>query len=135
VTALFQKTLRKNLEELIALTREVDAFLAEQSVPPPAVFRVQLVLEETIRNLIEHAPAAQRIDVRLAFEADLLVLEIEDDGDYFDLRSAPAFDKSQPLETRRSGGMGIQLLRALIPDLDYQRVESGNRLRVTIPCS
>jgi serine/threonine-protein kinase RsbW len=134
---MFQKTLPKNLDELIKVVSEVDAFLDRQNTPAPAVFRVRLALEEIIRNLIEHAPAARRIDVRLEVEADRVVLEIDDDGDYFDLRSAPEFDKSLPLEERRPGGMGIQLMRALVREIDYQRVPSGNRLRLVIdktPC-
>jgi serine/threonine-protein kinase RsbW len=134
---MFQTTLLKNLDELIRLEPEVDAFLAQHDTPAPVAFRVRLALEEIIRNLIEHAPAARQIDVRLEIEADRVVIEIDDDGDYFDLRSAPEFDKSQPLEERRPGGMGIQLVRSLVREIDYQRVPSGNRLRLVIdktPC-
>jgi serine/threonine-protein kinase RsbW len=133
VSTTLHKTLGKSLQELAVLTGEVEAFLAEHGTPGPAVFRVQLALEETILNLINHAPAARQIEVRLALEANRLVLDIEDDGDYFDPRGVPEFDKTQPLEQRRPGGMGIQLLRGLVPEIDYRRVESRNRLRLTIP--
>jgi serine/threonine-protein kinase RsbW len=132
MTAMFHKTLLKKLDELIRLGPEVDEFLARQNTPTPAVFRVRLALEEIIRNLIDHSPAARRIEVRLGVETDRLVLEIEDDGDYFDLRSAPQFEKSQPLEERRAGGMGIQLVRSLVQVIDYERLPSGNRLRLVI---
>jgi len=137
MTAMFRKTLLKNLDELIRLEPEVDAFLARHNTPAPAAFRARLALEEIIRNLIDHSPATQRIEVRLGVETDRLVLEIEDDGDYFDLRSAPEFHKSQPLEERRPGGMGIQLVRSLVQEIDYQRLPSSNRLRLVIdtpPC-
>jgi anti-sigma regulatory factor (Ser/Thr protein kinase) len=137
MTALFRKTFPKSLDELIRLEPEVDAFLARQNTPAPAAFRTRLALEEIVRNLIEHSPATRRIEVRIGVEADRVVLEIDDDGDYFDLRSAPAFDKSQPLEERRPGGMGIQLVRTLVREIDYQRIPSGNRLRLVIdqsPC-
>ena len=129
---MFRKTVKKKLDELIMLEAEVDAFLARHNTPSPAVFRARLALEEIIRNLIDHSPAARRIDVRLGVETDRLVLEIEDDGDYFDLRSAPPFDESQPLEERRPGGMGIQLVRSLVQGIDYQRLPSGNCVRLII---
>jgi anti-sigma regulatory factor (Ser/Thr protein kinase) len=132
MNAIFQKTLRKDLGELIALAPEVDAFLAQQQTPAPAVFRVQLALEEIIRNLVEHASAAQRIDVRLDVAPRRLLLEIEDDGAPFDPRSLPEFDKSQPLEKRQPGGMGLQLVRSMVREITYQRLPAGNRLLLII---
>ncbi len=49
-----------------------------------------------------------------------------------DSPASPAFDKSQPLEVRRSRGMGIQLVRSMTDELDYERVGTRNRLRVAI---
>ena len=65
---MLRKTLLKNLDELIRLEPEVDAFLARYDIPAPAVFRTWLALEEMIRNLIDHSPSTQRVDVRLGIE-------------------------------------------------------------------
>ena len=134
MSATFHKTLHKSRQELAVLAKEIEQFLAEHGTSGGATFRVQLALEETILNLINHSGAAQRIEVRLVLDPDRLVLDIEDDGDYFDPRLVPEFDKKQPLEERRPGGMGIQLLRSLVSEIDYRRIDSGNRLRLIIPC-
>src|SRR5262249_15663918 len=112
----------------------VEDFLAQHGMSPQAVVKVRVVLEEMVLNLIDHATgsATGRIDVRLDAEPGRVVLVIEDDSDPFDPRSAPEFDTKLPLEERRPGGLGIQVVRGLAQELDYERLPGCNRLRVVI---
>ncbi len=132
-TAL-HKTLRAEVADLIALGPEAEAFLAGNGVPSDAVVRVRVALEEMILNLINHSTglAGSPIDVRLEAEPGRVVVLIEDEGDPFDPRSAPEFDTAQPLEARRPGGMGIQLVRSFVTEMDYERLPGRNRLRLVI---
>jgi len=109
-------------------------FCAEQHVPPAAAFKVRLVLEELVLNLIDHATgsATDRIDVYIGIEPGRVVLALEDDGNPFDPRAAPAFDKTKPLEERSPRGMGIHLVRSMAEEMDYARVGDRNRLRVVV---
>ncbi|MDP9239401.1 MAG: histidine kinase [Actinomycetota bacterium] len=75
------------------------------------IFRVA---QECLRNVARHA-AARTVDVRLAAEGDVVVLQIEDDGIGFDLDAAR--------HGTREGHFGLRLL----PDLASQ---SGATLRV-----
>jgi serine/threonine-protein kinase RsbW len=121
MTATLQKTLDRNLPALIALAAEVQTFLTHCGASDRVHFKVQLAIEEVIRNLIEHGSgsASRRIDVRLDASPQSATLIVEDDGAPFDPRSAPEFDRSKPLKQREPRGMGIQLLRALMDEIHY----------------
>jgi anti-sigma regulatory factor (Ser/Thr protein kinase) len=130
----FKRTFARSVSEYQTVAAEVKAFLAEQHVPWAAAFKVRLVLEELILNLIDHATgsATDRIDVCIGIEPGRVVLVLEDDGNPFDPRSAPAFDKAKPLEERSPRGMGIHLVRSMAEEMDYARVGDRNRLRVVV---
>jgi anti-sigma regulatory factor (Ser/Thr protein kinase) len=130
----FQRTLSRNVSDYLAVAGEVERFCAENSLPRAVSFKVGLVLEELVLNLIDHAvaPATDRIEVRIELEPSRVVLVLEDGGVPFDPRSAPAFDKAKPLEERQPRGMGIELVRSMTKDIAYERVGSRNRLRVVI---
>jgi anti-sigma regulatory factor (Ser/Thr protein kinase) len=130
----FQRTSSRNVSDYLALAGEVERFCAENHLPGAVTFKVRLVLEELVLNLIDHAvgPTADRIDVRIDLEPGRVVLVLEDDSAPFDPRSAPAFDNTTPLEQRGPRGMGIHLVRSVTEDISYERVGSHNRLRVVI---
>jgi anti-sigma regulatory factor (Ser/Thr protein kinase) len=130
----YQRTLDRRLSDYLPVAEEVEAFCAQHELPKPTHARVRMVIEELILNQIDHATgsATDGIELRIDLETKRVVIVLEDDADPFDPRSAPEFDKSLPLEQRRSRGMGLQLVRSLAEDLTYERVDSRNRLRVVI---
>jgi anti-sigma regulatory factor (Ser/Thr protein kinase) len=134
MSATFHKALRADVADLIALGPEVEDFLARRAVPSAAVAKVRVALEEMILNLINHATGLgdSLIDVRLEAGPGRVVVVIEDEGDPFDPRSAAPLDTSQPLEQRRAGGMGIQLVRGFAAEMNYERIAARNRLRLVI---
>ena len=130
----FQRNFTRSVSEYQTVSAEVEAFCAEQHVPPGASFKVRLVLEELVLNLIDHATgsATDCIDLSIAVEPGRVVLTLEDDNNSFDPRSAPAFDKTKPLEDRSPRGMGIHLVRSMTEEMDYARVGDRNRLRAVV---
>jgi anti-sigma regulatory factor (Ser/Thr protein kinase) len=134
VTPTYQRTLDRTLSAYLPVAREVEEFCARHDLPTATHSRVRVVLEELVLNLIDHATgsATDRIDLRIDVEAARVVIVLEDDADSFDPRSAPAFDRTRPLEQRGSRGMGIQLVRSMTEAMEYERVGSRNRLRVAI---
>jgi serine/threonine-protein kinase RsbW len=129
-----QRTLSRNLTDYLAVAGEVEQFCADNRLPRAVSFKVRLVLEELVLNLIEHAvgSATDRIDLRLELEPGGIVLALEDDGAPFDPRSAPPFDKTRPLEERGPRGMGIHLVRSMAASIAYERIGSRNRLQVVV---
>ena len=132
----YQQTLSRNLTDYLAVSDEVQRFYAENGLTRAVSFKIRLVLEELVLNLIDHVvgSATNRIDIRLELEPGRAVLVLEDDGAAFDPRSGPPFDKTKPLEERGPRGMGLQLVRSMADSIAYDRLDSRNRLRVVIAC-
>ncbi len=134
VPPTFQRTLSRNVSDYLAVASEVERFCADNGLLGAVSFKVRLVLEELVLNLIEHSigSATDRIDLRIDLEPGRVVLVLEDDAAPFDPRSAQSFDKAKPLEARGPRGMGIHLVRSMTEGIAYERVDSRNRLRVVI---
>jgi anti-sigma regulatory factor (Ser/Thr protein kinase) len=130
----FQRTFSRKVDDYLAVAGEVQRFCAEQGLPRAVSFKVRLLLEELVLNLIDHAvgSATDRIDVRIEIEPGQIILVLEDDSEPFDPRSAPAFDKDKPLAERGPRGMGIHLVRSLAENVAYERVGGRNQLRVAL---
>lgn len=130
----YQRSFSRNVNEYLAVGEEVEAFAAAHGLPRAVLFKLRLVLEELVLNLIDHATGSttNRIDLSIQLEADKVILALEDDGHPFNPRSAPAFDKNKPLEERGPRGMGLHLVRSTAEEISYERVDGRNRLRVAI---
>jgi len=125
-----------DLAHMARVCQQVDGFLEQNSVSPKATYAVQLVLEELITNIINHAHddhAVHEIDIRVVLEARHAVVEIQDDGQPFDTAAAPDADVRGPIHERSIGGLGIHLVRKMADGMDYSRAEGKNRLQVRIP--
>jgi len=137
MTQTLLKPLDRSLRALMELAPEVQVFLTGCGVSERAVFKVQLALEESIRNLIEHATGSltNRIDLRIDVRPNQIVILLEDDSQPFDPQSAPPFNPTTPLEERAPQGMGLHLLHKLMDEIHYERVGCRNRLRLVVASS
>jgi serine/threonine-protein kinase RsbW len=130
----FQRTLARNVDAYLPVAEELERFCAEHGLAKAVSFKLRLIVEELVLNLIDHAvdSATDRIDLRIELDHGRVVLILEDDCAPFDPRLAPAFDKAKPLEERGPRGMGIHLVRTLAQDMAYERIDGSNRLRVVL---
>ncbi len=126
-------TLTNDIREIAALRDAADTFAIRFRFSPTRRLDLQLVLEETVANVICHAWDGGRhvFEVRLTHVGEVIVAEVEDDGRPFDPLSLAPFDDA-PLERRRCGGMGVHLIRQLTDELTYERIGGRNRLRMTL---
>jgi serine/threonine-protein kinase RsbW len=129
---VLERTLETALGGLARLAAEAEGFMAGAGVGEEARFKVQLGIEEILRNLAEHAAGSGLARVRLEVEADRVTLTIEDEGPPFDPRSAKPFDPAQPLADRTGRGMGLHLVRACMDEIHYEQLGQGNRLRLVV---
>jgi serine/threonine-protein kinase RsbW len=124
-------TLRNELSELEQLAQEVEAFGTDEGLPAATVFALNLALEETVTNIISYGYDDQGphlIAVALSVAGGLVSGAVEDDGRAFDPLVSDAPDVTAPIEERDVGGLGVLLVRKLMDDVSYERVEGRNRL-------
>lgn len=124
-----------DLAQMAQFAERVGAFLEELGVPSKEVYAVQLILEELITNIINHAHddgEVHDIGLRVAAETSQLIVEIEDDGRPFDPLSIPEADVHAPIQDRPIGKLGLHLVRQMADSMEYSRSGNKNRVQVRI---
>ena len=119
--------------ELERVFGEVDTFADRQEWPDGLLFQIKLILEELAMNVINYGNrgGTEPIEIRLAAEGGVIILEISDVGKPFDpLRDAPPPDLTSPLEERPIGGLGLYLVRTLMDEVHYRWEDGANHLRL-----
>jgi anti-sigma regulatory factor (Ser/Thr protein kinase) len=103
-------------------------------------FAVELILEEVVTNVINHAfepaepdeGATRLIAVSLDVVGSEAHLRIVDDGRPFNPLSVPRLDVAQPFMERLEGGLGIHLVRRMMNSMAYRRDEGRNIFEIWI---
>lgn len=120
------------------MAASVEEFAEQQSWPDGVVFRVNLVLEELVINVMTHGRQAghAEIEVTVASGDDRISISISDNGVAFDpLTDAPEPETTGSIEDRHLGGLGVHLVRTMMDDVNYWREPDRNRLTMTTPKS
>lgn len=133
MTIVLDLTMRNTLEGLVDLIERVDGFLQIHSLPPVLQYKVKLVLEEILTNIVKYAfnnAEFHEIAVRLTLNNAALTIEFTDDGRAFDpLMVQPPQLKNFTIDSRE-GGLGIHLVRNAATSITYRRAEGRNLLTV-----
>lgn len=128
-------TLANDREAFDATRHAVLDFLAPHEPSAQTRYKVELILEETLMNVIWHAfrdEAEHRINVRVKVEPQQIVLQFEDDGIAFDPLTASEPVAPASLDDAVPGGLGLLLVRKLSTSVGYERREGRNRLTITV---
>jgi serine/threonine-protein kinase RsbW len=134
--AVMQLTLELDaeIESLATADKAVGDFAESMSWPDEATFKVKLVLEEILMNVISYGGDSShkpRITLHLSQHNDLLSMEISDDGIAYDPLTAPPPDLESDLDDRPIGGLGVHLVRELMDKVSYRFKDGRNHLLVT----
>ena len=116
---------------LAAVAKEVFEWLANLPLSSRAKYSVGLAVEEMASNVIKYGYDDDReheIAVHVAAQDDRVEIVFEDDGHPFDPTAHPAPDIEKIVNSRKTGGLGIELVRRICENMSYQRVGNRNRL-------
>lgn len=108
-----------------------DSFAASGGIPQDVVRAVQVTLDEVLSNIVQHGLRNRgegRILLAFRLAEGTVELTIEDDAPPFDPLAAALPDLTAGLGQRPIGGLGIVLTRRLMDDVQYERLDGGNRL-------
>ena len=99
-------------------------------------YRLDTGLNEAVTNVISYGypdGAEHLIRLRLWAHGDIVSLEVEDDGLPFDPLRAEPRPAPHTLEEAPIGGLGIQLIRAMLDECHYRREAGQNHLTMIAP--
>jgi serine/threonine-protein kinase RsbW len=126
-------TLANDRDAFDATRQAVLDFLNPYAPSEQALFNIELILEESLMNVIWHAfsdQAEHRIDLLVQVDPQQIVLRFEDDGIAFDPLQASEPVLPTSLDDAVPGGLGLMLVRKFAKSVAYER--SGDRNRLTI---
>ncbi|MFN8465103.1 MAG: ATP-binding protein [Caldilineaceae bacterium] len=123
---------------LMLLSRWVQEFTRANAISDRCAFRLELVLVETVTNIIEHGAVGDdecsAIEVQLACDGARIVAQVDDDGPPFDPTAAPLHRQPASLTDASVGGLGLHLIRSYTEDWEYRRISERNQQLMTIVC-
>lgn len=134
-TALPHLSVANDIGELPRVAGWLEQAAAYFAWPDRTVFKLDLVLNEALPNIINYAyrdHGLHHIHLRLEDHPEHVTLEIRDDGIAFDPFAETRGPDNSSLETASLGGRGIPLIVAFSTGRDYARVGQTNRLRVLV---
>lgn len=132
---VFELAIKNDSAELERLTQLLAPFLEAHTLPEPAVYTVELALEEMITNIIKYGyddAAEHAISVRIEIRPSNLQITLQDDGHEFNPLTVPQPNITAPMEQRCIGGMGIYLVRQMLSGITYQRRNGVNILNMQV---
>lgn len=123
--------LANDISEISRLADFVEEIGNDFSLTPDIVFNLNLVLEEAIVNVINYAyPKEEHQSIYLSarLHEGSIILVLTDTGKEFDPTMAPEADVTLSAEDRQIGGLGIFLIRQIMNEVRYERIEGKNVL-------
>lgn len=128
--------LDSDLGEIARLEAFIDAFCERESLPEKTRYHLNVAIEELVVNAIRHGacdPREGAIRLTMWMEADEVRMTLCDTGRPFDPLAFPAPDLTASLLDRPVGGLGVHLVRCLIPGIRYERHGDRNWLYLAKP--
>ena len=100
------------------------SLLERADVPREAIDDIQLAVSEACANAVNHAGPSKTYDVVLELDDDRCEVEVVDQG--------PGMPAGKPhADLLRESGRGLNLLQALVDELQFTRRGDGTRVRFT----
>ena len=123
--------LANDISEINKLSQFIDEIGEEFSLTPDIIFNLNLVLEEAVVNIINYAypkEEHQSIFLSAKLQDGSIVFVLTDTGKEFDPTMPREADITLSAEDRPIGGLGIFLIRQIMNQVKYERIEGKNVL-------
>ena len=123
--------LKSKLSELKTLCRHLEDCGNMMELPQKCLLQINLGLDELFTNIISYGfedESEHQIKFTLAKAEETLVVQVEDDGIPFNPLDAAGPGVVRDLDSINIGGLGIHLVKKVMDDIDYQRVEGKNKI-------
>ena len=123
--------IKNDISEINKLAIFIEELGEELGLMPNMIFNLNLVLEEAVSNVILYAyPEEKQHEIILTANMSdkNLIFVLLDTGKEFDPTQVPDADVTLSAEERQIGGLGIFLIRQIMNEVKYQRIEGKNIL-------
>ncbi len=123
--------LKNNLVELDRLCQNCESVGKSIGMSKKLIFEMNLALDELFTNIISYGFKDDKehiIKIDISADKNELLMRIEDDGIPFNPITAEEPDLEYRIEECKIGGLGIHLIKELMDEVRYERVNDANIL-------
>jgi serine/threonine-protein kinase RsbW len=135
-TAEYRIVLHNQPGEVVRVSQWINQAVApELQLSERLIFRLSLVLEEALTNVIDYAfdtEAPQQITVQLRAGTDTVTVQIIDKGKPFNPLQDHTINLPTNLNEAGRGGLGLHLIRSYTQTCHYQRTDNQNILTLIL---
>ena len=132
---IWTMTIKNRLSEIPEVINGIEKFCQELPVPLSPGRKLKIVLDEILNNTISYGyDDEQEQEIRIAVEpiADGIILTIRDSGNAFNPLERETPDTDLSIDERSPGGLGLHLVKNMVDDVRYVRVDETNVLSLTL---
>ena len=126
-----QLTFKNEEQELSRVTEFMETVCDELQLDMHVAMKLQVAMEEMVTNVILYAyPEGTSADITLTAESDgkEVTFVLSDTGKPFDPTAKEDADVDVNPMDREQGGMGILIVKNIMNEVSYQRLDGENRL-------
>lgn len=129
-----QKKFKRDVNSLESIYKFITEFVARNKLDAALIFSINLVLEELFINMVKYHPEnPNEILIELAKYPDKIAVTLTDfDVDHFDIGQVEEYDRTQSLNDRPVGGLGIHLVKKIADRIDYEYKNRTSKIKLTI---
>ena len=121
-------------ENLSAIRTFIKSSAARAGLTNEMTNKIILAVDEACTNIIKHAykySPKGKISIRLTTENEKISISITDEGGHFDPTLIPEPDLKKLQKEKRSGGLGMFLMKRLMDEVTYSNLPD-NRNQVVL---
>ena len=129
-----QLVIRNEISELDRVVAFLEALEESGMLPAGLIMHLNLVLEEALTNVIFYAyeqGTTHEIVIDFMITETQLEITITDSGKAFDPTAKADPDINLSVDERPVGGLGIFLIKKIMDEVSYERLNEQNILRMT----
>ena len=127
-------TIANDVEEVPRMSQFIEEFCEETGLDMSVTMRLNLAIEEAVVNVIHYAyPPGTVGDVAIEAKAGshFITFVVRDSGVPFDPTARGEVDTTLCVEERPIGGLGIHLVRQIMDEICYERLDGQNVLTIS----
>ena len=117
------------------VTDFVDEQLEQIDCPMPMMVKINVAIDEVFSNIVNYAYNPESgnatITVDVSKERPGVIISFIDSGREFNPLESTEPDLSVPVDERPIGGLGIFMVRKMMDEVSYERIDNTNVLRIT----
>lgn len=124
-------SIQNEITELRRVTHFLEELGKECQLTSELLFQLNLALEEAVSNIIKYAYPNQQgreIQITATWSSESLIFTLTDMGEPFDPTEVADADITLSADERPIGGLGIFIVRQIMDEVTYQRIDGRNIL-------